>query len=200
VLGGLLPFHCSIMSHNDQYSRSWRIPMHRKADGDCTKSAAGGARGARLHPKIVRGDEHGTRRAHADIGGRGPPPHPDGSVAPWTRDEPRLDEFALGPGDVHDNAGARDEAPYGPGGKTRRHGGKQLDLAAVALQERLGDAGDEAVVGVDLERRVRREQVRVEAPGELPVVPTGIAEEQLNELVEAVATAKARPHRHLPRE
>ena len=51
----------------------------------------------------------------------------------------------------------------GPGGRQCR---QQLQVAHVALQQHLGDAGSRAEVAVDLEGRVRVEQVRQGGPGE----------------------------------
>ena len=45
----------------------------------------------------------------------------------------------------------------------RRQRGQQVELAGMALQQHLGDAGRRAEVAVDLKRRVRVEQVGVDA-------------------------------------
>ena len=73
-------------------------------------------------------------------------------------------ELPVPPADVHRIAAARAQAAHRAVRPRRRQRGQQVDLAALALQQHLGDPRGSAEVAVDLERRVGVEQVRVGAP------------------------------------
>src|SRR3972149_1213555 len=81
--------------------------------------------------------------------------------------ELRLDgdllEFAILPLEVDLEAAAGAEARHRTGRPGLRQCGQKVELAGVTLQEHLRDACRAAEVSVDLERRMRAEQVRVHA-------------------------------------
>ena len=97
-------------------------------------------------------------------------------------------QLAVLPVEVHHEAAARAEALDGAVRPGAGQGGQELDLAVVALQEHLGDAGGRAEVAVDLERRVGVEEVR-----------QGVPRQGLDEhLVGVVAVEQAGPEVDLP--
>ena len=106
-----------------------------------------------------------------------------------TRDQVQLHGPAGIPLDVDGDVTARanaGDAALAPRLRQRR---QDVDLAVLALQQHLDDAGRGAEVAVDLERRMRVPQVGQRA----------VAQQAFEQLVRAVAVAQARPEVDLPR-
>ncbi|OCI29949.1 hypothetical protein OERS_33330 [Oerskovia enterophila] len=87
---------------------------------------------------------------------------PDADGARRGSGQPDLGHAHVPPGDPHEDPATCSQPvdlALGPGLGQR---GQQVQVVGVALEEHLGDRGREAQVPVDLERRVRAEEVRVE--------------------------------------
>ena len=86
-----------------------------------------------------------------------------------------------------------------PGGGQR---GKQNDFARVTLQEHFRDAGDRAEIAVDLERRMRVEQIRVSpaAGVEGTAVAAGHGKQMRQDEIRVVTVEQPRPEIDFPRE
>jgi hypothetical protein len=78
------------------------------------------------------------------------------------------------PGDVDDDPAASSQTGHSSAGPSCGQCRQQLDLAGVALQEHLRDSCRRAEVAVDLERRMRAEQVRVDTGAAADVVRAGV--------------------------
>ena len=107
-----------------------------------------------------------------------------------------IDDFVVFPCHAHLEAAARLQSAHVALFPCVGQGGKQIHETVVALQQHLGDAGGTSEVAVDLEWRVRVEEVRVGAALLLLVAHEG----QLvaDELEGVVAVEQARPQAHLP--
>src|SRR5699024_4261784 len=180
------------------------VPGSRRNAGRGHRVRGARARGTAARPRVrVRslraGDLDRLQIGQLDLDGRLAAAHPVGAegAGPRRPQAQRRERAAL-PGHVHRDAGPGAQSAHRAVGQQRRHGGQQLDLAAVALQQALRERGHDPEVPVDLERRVGGEEIRVQAAALGALRGLRRAQVELEQGLDPVRAPQPCPQRRLP--